>query len=117
MGHVNSIKALLALHGVSDYQPLRQDRRAKFAELRAADGKSIPPRCRAEIERELGRLELVLEHSAQVEAALAPSDTANAEEAIAMALEKLTCVGRETAVVLSREVFCRDFRDRRSLVH
>ncbi len=32
-----------------------------------------------------------------------------------MALEKLTCVGRETAVVLSREVFCRDFRDRRSL--
>ena len=115
VGHVNRIKALLALHGVSDYQPLRQNRRAKFAELRAADGKSIPPRCRAEIDRELARLELVLEHSAQVEAALAPSDTANAEEAIAMALEKLTCVGRETAVVLSREVFCRDFRDRRSL--
>ncbi len=30
-------------------------------------------------------------------------------------LEKLTCVGRETAVVLAREVLCRDFRDRRSI--
>ena len=31
------------------------------------------------------------------------------------ALEKLTCIGRETAVVLVREVLCRNFRDRRSL--
>ena len=30
-------------------------------------------------------------------------------------LEKLVCVGRETAVVLTREVLCRDFRDRRSI--
>lgn len=29
-------------------------------------------------------------------------------------LEKLTCVGRETAVVLAREVLYCDFRDRRS---
>ena len=32
-----------------------------------------------------------------------------------MALEKLICVGRETAVVLVREVLCRGFRDRRSI--
>jgi transposase len=31
------------------------------------------------------------------------------------ALERLTCMGRETAVVLVREVLCRDFRDRRSI--
>jgi hypothetical protein len=30
-----------------------------------------------------------------------------------MLLEELTCVGRETAVVLSCEAFWRDFRDRR----
>jgi transposase len=115
VGHVNRIKALLALHGISDYQPLRQDRRLRLAELRTAEGQAIPPPCRAEIDREVARLELALDHIAQVEAALAPSDTAKAGEAAAIVLEKLTCVGRETAVVLSREVFCRDFRDRRSL--
>lgn len=115
VGHVNRIKALLALHGISDYQPLRQDRRLRLAELRTAEGQAIPPQCRAEIDREVARLELALDHIAQVEAALAPTDTAKAGEAAAIVLEKLTCVGRETAVVLSREVFCRDFRDRRSL--
>lgn len=34
---------------------------------------------------------------------------------MAILLEQLTCVGRETAVVLSCEVLCRGFRDRRSL--
>jgi transposase len=58
---------------------------------------------------------LVLDRIAQVEAGIGPSHTANAEEATAMLLEKLTCVGRETAVVLSREVFCREFRDHHSL--
>jgi transposase len=75
-------------------------------------------RCRNELRSQAGpfaRLELVLDHIAQVEAGLAPNHTANAEEPTAMLLEKLTCVGRETAVVLSRGVFCRDFRDRRSL--
>jgi transposase len=115
VGHVNRIKALLALHGISDYRPLRQDWRSRLAELRTAEGQAIPPRCRAEIDRELARLELVLDHIAQVEAALAPSQTADAPEAAEMLLEKLACVGRETAVVLSREVFCRGFRDRRSL--
>jgi transposase len=36
-------------------------------------------------------------------------------DSAAEALTKLTCVGRETAVVLAREVLCRDFRDRRSI--
>ena len=44
VGHVNRIKALLALHGVRDYQPLRQDRRA-FEALRAWDGAPLPPHC------------------------------------------------------------------------
>jgi transposase len=115
VAHVNRIKALLALHGISNYQPLRQDRRARLAELRTPEGQAIPPRSRAEIDREVSRLELVLDHIAQVEIALSPSDKPNAIETMAILLEQLTCVGRETAVVLSREVLCRGFRDRRSL--
>jgi transposase len=76
----------------------------------------------------LSRLELVLQHIEEVEQAMAePVSMASSEskgaparsepaasDAVTM-LEKLSCVGRETAVVLAREVLCRDFRDRRSL--
>jgi transposase len=129
VAHVNRIKGLLALHGVQTYRPLRRDRREALAGLRTSCGEPLPVRCRAEIERELSRLELVLHHIAEVEQAMAepasmPSSLESkagpapcqppASDAVTM-LEKLTCVGRETAVVLAREVLCRDFRDRRSL--
>ena len=114
VGHVNRIKGLLALHGVRDYQPLRQDRRGAFAALRAWDGAPLPPHCRREIERELARLELVLEQIAAVQDGLAATVDAGTEGAVT-ALEALVCVGRETAAVLVREVFCRGFGDRRSL--
>jgi transposase len=129
VAHVNRIKGLLALHGVPTYRPLRRDRREALAGLRTSCREPLPVQCRAEIERELSRLELVLHHIAEVEQAMAepasmPSSLESkagpapcqppASDAVTM-LEKLTCVGRETAVVLAREVLCRDFRDRRSL--
>ena len=123
VGHVNRIKGLLALHGVRDYRPLRRDRREVLAELRTGCGEALPVRCRQEVERELSRLELVLRHIAEVEEALTTTEASTAEclpghpgaDDTATVLEKLTCVGRETAVVLAREVLCRDFRDRRSI--
>ena len=51
VGHADRIKALLALHGVRDYRPLRRDRRE--AVIRPADGVRgaaagpVPPRGRA----------------------------------------------------------------------
>jgi hypothetical protein len=58
---------------------------------------------------------MVLDHIAEVEAALTPSHEQNPSDAMAILLERLTCVGRETAVVLTREVLCSDFRDGRSV--
>ena len=128
MGHVNRIKGLLALHGIRDYRPLRRDRREALAELQTGYGQPLPPRYLQEIERELSRLEMVLRHVADVEQGMA--EPAPIEQPVAelvkgqpglerrdqeAALEKLTCIGRETAVVLVREVLCRNFRDRRSL--
>jgi transposase len=117
VGHVNRIKSLLALHGVRDYRPLRHDRREALAELRTGYGEALPAHCRLEVERELSRLELVLQHITEVETAMAEPDAGPSEQSDDMAavLEKLVCVGRETAVVLTREVLCRDFRDRRSI--
>ena len=128
VAHVNRIKGLLALHGVRNYRPLRRDRREALAALRTGCGEPLPPRCRSEVEREISRLELVLHHIEEVEGAmaepasvtpLAMRDVSNPSgdhgpDAAAL-LQKLTCVGRETAVVLAREVLCRDFRDRRSI--
>jgi transposase len=117
VGHVNRIKSLLALHGVRDYRPLRHDRREALAELRTGYGEALPAHCRLEVERELSRLELVLQHITKVETAMAEPDAGPSEQSddTAAVLEKLVCVGRETAVVLTREVLCRDFRDRRSI--
>jgi transposase len=123
VSHVNRIKALLALHGVRDYRPLRTDRRVVLAELRTGYDEALPTNCRREVERELSRLELALQHIAEVEAAMSADAKESAGQVLEQsangeavtALEKLTCVGRETAVVLAREVLCRDFRDRRSL--
>ena len=58
--HVNRIKGLFAIHGIYDYQPLRRDRMQRLERLRTADGRTLPPRLKAEILRELQRLELVL---------------------------------------------------------
>jgi hypothetical protein len=128
VGHVNRIKGLLALHGVWDYRPLRRDRREALAKLETGYGRPLPPRFVQEIERELSRLEMVLRRISDVEQAMAEpvameqlaADSARGQPELkrydpAAALEKLSCIGRETAVVLAREVLCRDFRDRRSL--
>ena len=121
VGHVNRMKAPLALHGVRDYRPLRADRPPEPV----ADGLSeiLPTNCRREVERELARLEAALQHIDEAEAAMAATAEASTEQAIeqsasdeaARTLETLTCVGRETAVVRAREALCRDFRDRRSI--
>jgi transposase len=51
-------------------------------------------------------------HPAGEAAAQSPARDA---DSAAQVLTKLTCIGRDTAVVLAREVLCRDFRDRRSI--
>src|SRR6516164_5951646 len=59
--HVNRIKGLCAVHGVYHYEPLRSDRMKRLEQLRTGDGRQLPPRLKAEIWRELQRLELVLQ--------------------------------------------------------
>jgi transposase len=58
--HVNRIKGLLAIHGIYNYQPMRRNRMQRLERLRTADGRTLPPRLKAEILRELQRLVLVV---------------------------------------------------------
>jgi transposase len=59
--HVNRIKGLLFSQGVSSYEPLSRDRRQRLDELRTGDGRPLPKHLKAQINRELDRLELLLE--------------------------------------------------------
>ena len=66
--HVNRVKGLLFAQGVSDYEPLKRNRRARLEELKTGDGRPLPAHLKAQISRELDRLELVLPRLKAVEA-------------------------------------------------
>src|SRR4029453_1395892 len=74
--HVNRIKGLLFAQGISGYEPRRRDRRRRVEELTTGDGRSLPVHLKAQIGRELDRLELLLGQldavEAEREALLAP---------------------------------------------
>jgi transposase len=59
--HVNRVKGLLFAQGVSGYEPLRRDRRARLEQLRTGDGRPLPEHTKRQISRELDRLDLLLE--------------------------------------------------------
>ncbi len=117
VGHVNRIKGLLATQGIYDHQPIHKDRRQAFAELRTADREPLPSRLRQELERELTRLELVLDQIRQVEAERdAVLDATKHNETSVMAqLIKLKSIGPEAATILGLEMFYRDFTNRRQV--
>lgn len=66
--HVNRVKGLLFAQGISDYVPLRRDRRARLEALRTGDGRELPSHLKMQISRELDRLEILLEQIKTVEA-------------------------------------------------
>ena len=66
--HVNRIKGLLAAQGVFGYEPLRKGRRDRLEDLRTGDGRPMPVHLKAQIIRELDRLEVLLKQLKTVEA-------------------------------------------------
>ena len=118
--HVNRIKGLLAIHGIYDYPPLRHDRMQQLERLRTADGRTLSPRLKAEILRELQRLELVIGMIKTIEAerdaiASAKIETKHSSAKRIQDLAKIKCIGPEFATTLVGEVFYRSFDNRKQL--
>lgn len=65
--HVNRIKGLLFGQGVSGYEPLRKDRRTRLDQLQTGYGRPLPAHLKAQVSRELDRLELLLGQITTVE--------------------------------------------------
>src|SRR5260370_26604220 len=53
--HVNRIKGLLFCQGISDYEPLRRNRRQRLDELKTGRGRPVPPHLPAQSTPELDR--------------------------------------------------------------
>src|SRR3954468_12919425 len=115
--HINRIKGLLATQGVYDFEPLRPDRLERLGALVTGDGRPLPDRLRAELRRELERLELLRRQIAEVEAARDAPAAAEAEAGpspIAL-LAGLKAIGPQTAAVLYHEGLYRSFANRREV--
>jgi transposase len=117
--HTNRIKGLLHGRGIIDYDPLREDRLARLDALETGDGRPLPERLKAEIRRELERVELVASQIAAVERerdALieAPSEAAGPGTPAA-ARARLKGIGGELGALLWLEALFRRFDNRRQI--
>lgn len=116
--HVNRIKGLLFAQGISDYEPMHRHRRARLDELKTGDDRPLPPQLKAQVSRELDRLELLLEQLKAVEAErdalLAATESADKLAPPALLL-RLKGIGPEFANVLWSEGLYRSFANRRQV--
>jgi transposase len=116
--HVNRIKGLCAIHGIYDYEPIRSNRMLRLERLRTGDGRKLPPHLKAEILRELQRLELVLTMIKTIEAerkAIISAKSPHLNVKKIQDLIKIKSIGPGIATVLVGEVFYRKFNNRQQL--
>lgn len=114
--HVNRIKGLLFGQGISGYEPLRRDRRKELEKLRTGDGRPLSPHLKAQLSRELDRIELLLKQINDVEDARdAMFVAAQISTPTPGLLLKLKGIGPEFAAVLWTEGLSRHFDNRRQV--
>lgn len=114
----NRVGALVATLGATGYDVCRTDRHERLDASQRPGGIPIPPCARAKLERLITRYELVLQPLDELEAErdrVAEQEPAGGAEAMIQRLCTLKGVGVQSATVLVREGFVREFRDRRAL--
>jgi transposase len=115
--HVNRVKGLLFSQGISGYEPLRRDRRERLNTLQTGDGRLLPDHLKAQVRRELDRLELLLEQLKAVEAerdVLLAAQQVAAPGPAAMLLN-IKGIGPEFAAIIWSEGLFRHFDNRRQV--
>jgi transposase len=115
---VNRIGAVLATLGASDFNPLLRNRRARLEELRTGLGTAVPQHARAKIVRMIDRLELVLEQISELDRerdAVLEETAPDKAGLMIQELVKLRGIGVQSATVLVREAFVREFANGKAL--
>jgi len=115
---VNRIGAVLATLGARDFNPLLRNRRQRLDELRTGLGTTLPLHARAKISRMLDRLELVQEQISELDRerdAVLEDETPDEARAMIQQLTGLRGIGVQSATVLVREAFVREFANPKAL--
>ena len=115
---VNRIKAALARLGVRGFKPTLRNALQQLDALRTPEGTALPPNTRAELHRDMARLQFVTEQIRQIEAARShrlEQASADGPNAMVRLLAQVVGVGLETADMLVHEVLSRNLRDRRAV--
>ena len=118
VGLVNRVGAVLATLGVRDYDPLKRDRRGRLDGLRTALGDPLPAHARAKIARMLDRLDLVRTQIAELERerdAVLEEEAPDRAGRMIQQLAALRGIGVQSATVLVREAFVREFANGKAL--
>ena len=113
----NRILALLATQGIRSRPSLRSWER-DLAVIETGDGRKLPPRLTAEVNRLRRRLVLVLDLIRELDAERDEIVTDAADDIVASkvtALRTIYGVGENFAAVLAREVFYRPFGNRKQI--
>lgn len=116
--HVNRIKGLLFSQGIGDVEPIRATRRQRLEELQTGDGRPLPRYLKQQIERELDRLELILEQLRTIEKIrdeILQNHHAPSDDEHPMLLQQIRGIGPEFAAMLYHEGFYRNFSNRRQV--
>ena len=112
--HIGRIKGLLATQGVYDFQPSRRDWQSRLGKVVTGDGRPLPPRLAAEIDRHCQRLSTVnamlKEIDQERDAAAASAAPSVPSMNRIQRLAQLKGIGPQIAAVLATEVFYRKFK-------
>jgi transposase len=114
--HINRIKGLLFAQGIRGINVKSRHKTLTPAELVTGDGRALPERLAREIAREIERLALVQAQIVEVERErdLAPTPC-DATERKRHQLLRLNGIGATSAPILAREVYYRQFANRRQV--
>ncbi len=114
--HINRIKGLLFAQGIRGINVKSRYKSLTPADLVTGDGRPLPERLGREITREIERLALVQEQLREIERErdLAPTPC-QATERKRHQLLRLNGIGAASAPILAREVYYRQFANRRQV--
>lgn len=115
--HANRIKGLLLSQGIRDYEPMHRNRRERLEQLTTGDGRTLSGHIKAQICRELDRLELLLEQirAVEVERDGLLASAAKDKPAPLTLLTSIKGIGPEFAMILHSEGLFRHFDNRRQV--
>ena len=114
--HINRVKGLLFGQGIRGINVKSRYKTLEIDKLVTGDGRPLPPRLTSEIAREIQRLALVQEQLVAIERERDEAPTAcKATEKKRVQLSHLKGIGPTVSAVMAREVYYRQFDNRRQV--